>query len=198
MFLELNYHMVSGPTGVMYATNIERQTLTLELGDGESSADRAMEAAAFLRQQVLDAGGPVLELREEYPPEPATEGDPLLDQFLAESPIPGRIMARWKHFNHLQRTKFAARFPDPANQPAPGTYDLDEDGWSPGDYASFAQTIGTVTILLYAQSFSDVVDLVQAHVHPVATPAAKQAYLAAMQAELPTPSPTHKPLEEQR
>lgn len=195
-FLDINYQEAHGPADFMFSALDYTPTsprgsegyTTVTLDEGQPASSRALEAATLLRQQILDAGGPGLELREEYPPRVAEE-DLLLDQFLSESPIPGRIMARWKYHNHLQRTKFAARFPDPAAQPAPGTYDFDEDGWSPSDYASFAMTIGQVTILLYAQSFADVAMLVQAHAHPVATPTAKQAYLAAMQAELPTAFP---------
>lgn len=65
--LELTYPLATGPVGVAY--NSHGTSVTLELAPGETSADRALEAAYLLRQQILDSGGPELVLRDSYPPQ---------------------------------------------------------------------------------------------------------------------------------
>lgn len=169
----------------------QRYQVTLDLAPGQDPADLAMGAAEEICRGAQAAGVDLVPA-ESYtenapvPPGPNAEpADPLLDQYLAEALAPARIMARWKRYNQRQLDAFAALYPDPSAQPDPGSYDLD-DGWSPADYASFAGTIGTITTLLTAQSYGTVAQLVQVHSHPVATPTAKAAYLAAMVAELPS------------
>ena len=188
MNLTLHYPDVIGPALVTFTPgNPEfqsRLTNDYTLADGQQSQDLAVEAAQQFAADILQAFGVHVDVSADpadYPPTPAPTPEErtaaqALARYQARAAAAPRVMARWAAGNELRLAAYAP----PAN---PEDYDPDLHGWSPELFATFMQSVAPVVVLLNSLAFGATAQAVQAFSHPLATPAAKAAYLADMAAE---------------
>lgn len=182
MILDLRYLDIIGPGRVYYSPGnpgfVGSLTVFRDLEDGESAESLADEAAAELAANLNTAYGTDFEAAEsnppsepDLPPPPApTQEEQLLQKNLAKAAAAPRIMARWTTYNEQQLILW---------ETSGG-----KEGWDPSLFASFLAKVGTVTTLLYATAFSAVKQIIKNFDDPLATPEAKEAYLAAMDEEI--------------
>lgn len=138
------------------------------------------------------------------PPTPPPLLDPIPQLYLDRAAAAPRVMARWAAGNELRLTSYVPPTnpftQQPMLEPDPNDYETDEEydaavsawmifynpdthGWAPNLFASFMQEVGPVVILLNSLAFGATAQAIQAFDHPLATAAAKAAYLADMAAE---------------
>ncbi len=134
--------------------------------------------------------------------------DLTLERYQNRAQAAPRVMARWAAGNDLRLAAYSPPLDGEGNhvpEPDPGDYEDQEDyqaalaawlaiydpdvhGWAPRLFATFMAQVGPVVALLNSLAFGATAQAVQAFSHPLATPAAKQAYLADMAAEGALPS----------
>lgn len=213
MILDLRYLSQVGPGRVYYTPGnpgfAGSLSTFVDLAEGQSSEEFADEAAAELAANLNAAYGTDFEPAEHNPPsepdpepEPPPGPDPILQLYLDRAQAAPRVMARWAAGNDVRLATFAALVqagefpaePDPADYETPEAYeaaqeqwlagyDPDEHGWAPRLFAGFMQGVAPVVVVLNSLAFDATAAAVQGFQHPLATPAAKAAYLADMAAE---------------
>lgn len=169
--LSIAYPAVTGPAWVGYRSaspGVEGLVFVqLELEAGQSSADRAMEAAILIAADLQDLGHQYT-LADSYPPlpEPSAE-EQLLTLYLERTEQARRVLARWAAHNHAQI--------------ASGAWSR-EDLYGPTGLLSDPHAQAAQQLLM-GTGFGAAADAIRACQHPLATPDVIQAYLAAMDAE---------------
>lgn len=190
----------------------DRITNDYALVEGQRSQDLAVEAAQQFAADILQVFGIAVEYSTDpadYPPTPAPTpaeqtAAEALARYQARATAAPRVMARWAAGNDLRLAAYSPPLDpesgEPVPEPDPGDfeepeeyqaalaawlaiYDPDRDGWAPGLFATFMGQVAPVVVLLNSLAFGATAQAVQAFSHPLATPAAKAAYLADMAAE---------------
>lgn len=107
IFLDITYEETLGPGSVFFgALDYQPQEfkgtegyVILSLDEGQSASSRAKEAAILLRRQIIDAGGPQLELREEYSPQEVDQAERDRQRFERRALAHNRLSAEFGAWN---------------------------------------------------------------------------------------------------
>lgn len=208
MPLQIHYTESTGPGTAHYQAVGLPLSWDRELEPGQLASERVVEVAQQFAATALSQLGITVEYSTDpadYPPsEPEPEPDAILQLYLDRAAAAPRVMARWAAGNELRLTSYVPPTnpftQQPMLEPDPNDYETDEEydaavsawmifynpdthGWAPNLFASFMQEVGPVVILLNSLAFGATAQAVQAFSHPLATTAAKAAYLADMAAE---------------